>query len=84
MFRKRKSKKIHEARDASIHERTERGMIGNGQGHDDQEFTKELHTVLDDETEETQEGELLFNVARNDEARPATEDDEAADIVNTF
>jgi hypothetical protein len=99
MFRKRKSKKIDEARDVSIRERMEhgdaRGPTRNGhelseydqelehEELDDHEFAEELHNLLDEETGEVQEGERAFNVAGSHEARPATED-EAAARVNTI
>jgi hypothetical protein len=99
MFRKKKSKKIDEARDVSIREHMERGDTRgpprNGfepSGYDekpeheeldDDEFTEELRNLLDEETGRLKEGERAFNVARTHEARPATED-EAADKVNTM
>jgi hypothetical protein len=88
---------MREARDVSIRERMEhRDAHGpTPKGHEpseydgeleheeleDHEFTEELRNLLDEETGEIQEGERAFNVAGNDEARPATED-EAADRVN--
>jgi hypothetical protein len=99
MFRKKKSKRIDEAREVSIRERMEhsdaRGPPRNGhelseydeeledEELDDHEFTEELRNLLDEETGEVRAGERAFNVAGNDEARPATED-EAADKVNTI
>jgi hypothetical protein len=92
MFRKKKSKKIDEARDVSIREREGDAYGPTPNGHvkgeadpeqDDQGFTDELHTLFNERTEEIQERERAFNVAGNDETRPATED-EAADKVNTF
>jgi hypothetical protein len=94
MFRKKKSKKKDEARDVSIRERMEHGEYygPTPNGHDvsedddeldDDEFTEELRYRLDEETEEIQEGERAFNVAGNDEGRPATED-EVDGKVNTI
>jgi hypothetical protein len=99
MFRKKKSKKNDEARDASIRERMEQGDAGGPtrRGHelseydeeledeelDDHEFTEELRNLLDEETAGIEERKRAFNVAGNDKARPATED-EAADKVNTI
>ena len=92
MFRKKKSKKMDEARNAFIREREgdAYGPIPNGHvnGEPDPEqgdhgFTEEFHTIFGEETEEIQERERAFNVVGNHEARPATED-EAADKVNTF
>jgi hypothetical protein len=89
MFRKKKSKKIDEARDVSIGEREGDAYGPTPNGHvkgepdpeqDDHGFTEELHTLI---AEEIQERERAFNVVGNHEARPATED-EAADKVNTF
>ena len=94
MFRKKKSKKNDKARDVSIRERMEHGEYygPTPNGHevseddeelDDHEFTEELRYRLDEETEEIQKGERAFNVAGNDEGRPATED-EVAGKVNTI
>ena len=94
MFRRKKSKKIDEGRDVSIHERMQRGdayghapngnVIGEpDEEQDDREFTEELHKLLDEETEEIQDRERAFNAAGNDEARPATEE-AATDKVNTI
>ena len=44
-------------------------------------FAEELHKPLpDEETEEIQEGERTFNEERDDEPRPATEDESADDV----
>jgi hypothetical protein len=92
MFRKKKSKKIDEARDVSVREREGDAFAPTPNGHvkgerdpeqGDNGFTEELHTLFDEETEEIQERERAFNVVGDHEARPATED-EAADRVNTF
>jgi hypothetical protein len=99
MFRKKRSTKRSKekggARNGFIREGMEyggdaHGPASNGHGRsepdeeqDEHEFTEELRYRLDEETEEIQERGRAFNVAGNDEARPATED-EAADKVNTI
>jgi hypothetical protein len=92
MFRKKRSKKINEARDVSIHEGEGDAYGPTPNGHvkaephpeqDDQGFTEDLDPLYNEETEVIQERERAFNVVGNHEARPATED-EAADKVNTF
>ena len=92
MFRKKKSKKMDEARNASIREREGDAYGPTPNGHvngepdpeqGDHAFTEEFHTIFGEETEEIQEREPGFNVVGDHEARPATED-EAADKVNTF
>lgn len=93
MFRKKKSKEIDEARDVSIREGIEGDAYGpSPNGHvmgesdeeqDDHEFNAELHSVFEQENEETREGEQAFPAESNDDARPATEDD-AVDKLNTI
>jgi hypothetical protein len=98
MFRKKGSKKRSKDKDeeryGSIRERMElgdaQGPTSNGHGvsgpdeeQDEHEFTESPDEHLERGNGEVREGDRAFNVARNDEARPATED-EVADKVNTI
>jgi hypothetical protein len=47
-------------------------------------LAEELHKPPDEETEEIQEGERAFNEERDDEPRPATEDESAVEVITLW
>jgi hypothetical protein len=47
-------------------------------------LAEELRKPLDEETEEIQEGERAFNEERDDEPRPATEDESAVEVITLW